>query len=226
VQQVKRHLDALTDGIELVNIYEAELTDAAMAQVIAAVNVRDHQAEQLREVSALDTDLQAASERLEVSLAGERPWRDIALLEPDLAKICEAYTVERERRLANQEHLAEQARTRVKTRAGFATLSADQAHKVLRPLALAMTSTTAEAVAPTLAALDAPFVLALQQAEETANELLDEILSEGERPLIVKVDLSLRNREIATESEVESLLGEIRKRLLEQIAAGARVRIL
>jgi hypothetical protein len=36
----------------------------------------------------------------------------------------------------------------------------------------------------------------------------------------------LRNREIATESEVESLLGEIRKRLLEQIAAGARVRIL
>jgi hypothetical protein len=226
VQQVKRHLDALTDGIELVNIYEAELTDAAMAQVIAAANVRDHQAEQLREVSALDTDLQAASERLEVSLAGERPWRDIALLEPDLAKICEAYTVERERRLANQEHLAEQARTRVKTRAGFATLSADQAHKVLRPLALAMTSTTAEAVAPTLAALDAPFVLALQQAEETANELLDEILSEGERPLIVKVDLSLRNREIATESEVESLLGEIRKRLLEQIAAGARVRIL
>jgi dihydroorotate dehydrogenase len=89
-----------------------------------------------------------------------------------------------------------------------------------------MTSTTAEAVAPTLAALDAPFVLALQQAEESANELLDEILSEGERPLIVKVDLSLRNREIATAAEVDSLLEEIRMRLLEQIAAGARVRIL
>jgi broad specificity phosphatase PhoE len=89
-----------------------------------------------------------------------------------------------------------------------------------------MTSTTAEAVAPTLTALGAPFFSALQEAEETANELLDEILSEGERPLIVKVDLSLRNREIATEAEVDSLLGEIRKRLLAQIAAGARVRIL
>jgi len=40
------------------------------------------------------------------------------------------------------------------------------------------------------------------------------------------VDLSLRNREIATAAEVDSLLEEIRMRLLEQIAAGARVRIL
>lgn len=162
VQKVKRHLDGLNDGIELVNIYEAELTDAAVAQVIAAANLRDRQAAQLREVGALDTDLQAACTRLEVSLAGERPWRDIAILEPDLAKIREAYTVERERRLARQEQLAEQARARVKTRAGFAILSADQSHKVLRPLALAMTSATAEAVAPTLAAVGAPFVTALQ----------------------------------------------------------------
>ena len=50
-----------------------------------------------------------------------------------------------------------------------------------------MTSTTAEAIAPTLAALKDPFRLALQSAEEEANETLDQILSEGARPLIVKI---------------------------------------
>jgi hypothetical protein len=226
VQQIKRHLDALSDGIELVNLFEAELTEAAVAQVTAATNVRDHQAAQLREVEALDSAGQGACQRVEAHLAAERPWRDIAALDPDLAVIRDAYTAERERRLARQEQQAEHARGRVKARDGFSTLTADQSHKVLRPIALAPTNTTAEAVAPTLAALDAPFVLALHQAEETANELLDEILSAGKRPLIVRVDLSLRNREIATVAEVNTLLEEIRKRLLEQIAAGARVRIL
>ena len=226
VQQVKRHLDALNDGIELVNLFEAELTEPAVVQVNAAANVRDHRATQLREVGALDSELEEACQRVEAHLAAERPWRDIATLDPDLAAIRDAYTAERERRLARQEQQAEQARGRVKSRDGFSTLTADQSHKVLRPMALALTDTTAEAVAPTLVALDSPFVLALHQAEETANELLDEILSAGQRPLIVKVDLSLHNREIATAAEVDTLLEEIRKRLLEQIAAGARVRIL
>ncbi len=226
VQQVKRHLDALGDGIELVNLFEAELTEQAVAQVNAAANLRDHRAAQLREVGALDSALEGASQRVEAHLAAERPWRDIATLDPDLVAIRDAYTAERERRLAWQEQQAEQARARVRAREGFATLTADQSHTVLRPIAEAVTSTSAEAVAPTLAALEGPFLLALQQAEETANEHLDEILSEGRRHLVVKVDLSLRNREVATEAEVDSLLVEIRRRLLEQIGAGARVRIL
>ena len=89
-----------------------------------------------------------------------------------------------------------------------------------------MTNTTAEAVAPPLKVLKDAFRLALQNAEEQANDTLDEILSEGEKPLIVKVDLSIRNREVTTEVEVETLIEEIRKRLLEQIKSGARVRIL
>ena len=46
------------------------------------------------------------------------------------------------------------------------------------------------------------------------------------RPLIARVDLSLRNREVATEAEVRALVEEIRERLLEQVRAGARVRLL
>jgi hypothetical protein len=96
---------------------------------------------------------------------------------------------------------------------------------VLRPLTEAVTSTTAEAVAPPLGALRDPFEAALKRAEDEANERLDGILSEGERRLIVKVDLGIRNREIGTEAEVESLVSNIRERLLEQIRAGQRVRI-
>jgi len=82
-------------------------------------------------------------------------------------------------------------------------------------------------VAPTLMALKDPFVLALRRAEDQANEILDEIRSEGEdKPLIVRVDLHLRNREVGTEPEVEALVSDIRKKLLEQVRAGVRVRLL
>ena len=137
-----------------------------------------------------------------------------------------AYVAARERLLRWQEQLVEQARGRVKARDGFGTLTADLAHRVLRPLNDAVSNTTAEAVAPTLAALKDPFEAALKRAEDEANERLDGILSEGERPLIVKVDLGLRNREVGTEAEVESLVSNIRERLLEQIRAGQRVRIV
>jgi hypothetical protein len=42
VQQVNRHLDALTDGMPTLNAYNAELTAAAIRQVRAAADVRDH----------------------------------------------------------------------------------------------------------------------------------------------------------------------------------------
>src|SRR6185295_19317434 len=118
-----------------------------------------------------------------------------------LCTVRTAYREARTRLLERQEQLVEQARGRVKAREGFSTLTADQAHRVLRPLNDAPTDTTAEAIAPPLESLKDPFLLALKRAEDEANERLDEILSEGERPLIVKVDLASRNREVATEEE-------------------------
>jgi hypothetical protein len=226
VKLVKKHLDALREGVQLLNLFEAELTSEAVEAVAEAANVRDYPAAQLRAVGALDGEREGAAQRVEAHLALERPWRDVASLEPDLTALREAYTAERRRLLEWQEQQTEQARSRIRARAGFSTLSADQSHKVLRPIAVAMTSTTAEAVAPALAALQDPFRLVLQRAEEEANETLDQILSAGEHPLIVKVDLSLRNREVTTEAEVNTLVEEIRRRLLEQVKVGARVRIV
>jgi len=136
-----------------------------------------------------------------------------------------AYTSERQRLLQRQEQDAELARGRVKLREGFSTLTGDQSHQVLRPFARAVTDTTAEAIAPPLVALKEPFSLALGRAEDQANDILDEILSAGDKPLITRLHLDLRNRELQSEADVEALLDEIRKRLLEQIRAAARVRL-
>ena len=89
-----------------------------------------------------------------------------------------------------------------------------------------MTDTSDEAVAPPLVSLRDPFVVALQRAEDEANDLLDGILSEGDQPLVTRVDLHLRNREIATPEDVQALVDEIKQRLLEQLRPNVRVRLL
>ncbi len=226
VMLVKRHLEALQDGVKLLNLFDAELTDDAVRAVRDAATVSEHHAAQLRAVAALDGEAAQAAERVEQQLGLDRPWREIGSIAADLETLRAAYAAERGRLLQWQEQLVEQTRGRVKARDGFGTLTADQAHKVLRPLTEAVTSTTAEAVAPPLNALRDPFEAALKRAEDDANERLDGILSEGERPIIVKVDLGIRNREVGTEAEVESLVNEIRERLLEQVRAGQRVRIV
>ncbi len=225
VRLVKKHLDALRDGVERINLYEAELTDGAIQAVRRAVEVRDHHLTQLFEVGAA-AEVETAAQQLQDHLEKTHPWQEIAALELDLETIRAAYVAERRRLLAWQEQLAEQARTRLKVREGFSTLSGAQSHRVLRPLSEVTTDTDEEAVAPPLVALKAVFESALARAEEEANERLDEILSEGDRPLVVKVDLKLRNRELSTEPEVEALVDEIRDRLLERIRSGARVRLL
>ncbi len=226
VQLVKRRLDALRDGIQLLNIYDAELTSEAIQAVRRAATVRDHHVAQLRSVpGGLEAESAEAVDRLDSHLGSDRPWRDVSVLDDDLQALTEAYTGERRRLLEWQEQQAEAARGRVKAREGFSTLTGDQSHSVLRPIALALTDTTAEAIAPPLVALKDPFTLALRRAEEEANERLDELLSEGDKPLIRKVDLGLRNRELKTTADIDVLIDEIRQRLVEQLGEDGNIRI-
>ncbi len=138
----------------------------------------------------------------------------------------EAYVVERQRLLTWQETLADEARARLRTRPGFSTLTAEQNHRVLRPIGQAPTNTTPEAIAPTLSALRDTFEIQLQRAEADANELLDEIRSDVETIPLRKVPLNLHNREVETEADVDALVGEIRERLMEYVKAGERVRLV
>ena len=226
VKLVKKHLDTLRDGVQLLQLYEAELTQDAIRAVAAAHRVLAYQLPQLKELGIEATNVDASATRIAAQLAAERPWRDIGALEDDLNEIRRCYLAERQRLLQWQEQQAEAARARIKARDGFSTLTGEQSHRVLRPFATATNDTTAEAISPPLVALKDPFALALRRAEDLANDLLDEILSEGEKPIIARVDLRLRNRELATEADVDALVDEIKKRLLEHVRSGGRVRIL
>jgi hypothetical protein len=226
VRLVKRHLDALRDGAQQVQVLDAELTEEAIAAVKQAHAVQSFHVVQLAEVGLISGDLAAAADRLQAQLASERPWRDLAALQGDLNALRYAFVSERGRLMEWQGVQAAQMRASVKAREGFSTLTADQSNHVLRPLALALTDTTPEAIAPPLLALKDAFLLALQRAEDQANDHLDDILSEGQKPMVTRVDLQLRNREIVTAADVEALIDELRKRLMEQIRSGARVRLL
>jgi hypothetical protein len=228
VQQVKKHLDALRDGLQLLKTYQAELTDAAIAAVRDAIQIRDHHGAQLRTVGALDATGDAALTRITAHAADARPWQGIAALAPDMDAIRRAYAEERQRRLDQQQTLIERARAQIRLRDGFATLSADKASRVLASFQRVATETDADAVAPDLAALDAPFHIALARAAEEAGTRLDELLSQGDRPVIRPFVLAegLRDRELRTEADVDAILGQLRERLITQLRDGVRVRLV
>jgi hypothetical protein len=225
LKQVKKHLTTLRDGLQALGTYESELTQENIDAVREAARIRDHHAAQLRDTGALGEPAAAALERLTAHLAVERPWRDISNLAGDLRLLRDAYASERRRLLQWQEQAAERARSIIKTQPGFSTLTADQSHRVLRPFTAAVTSTGADAIAPTLRALVDDFTAALARAQNEAQDHLDKILSEGDRPPIVPLDLNIRNRHLVTEADVEALLAEIREKLLAQVRAGTRIRL-
>jgi hypothetical protein len=225
VLQVKANLDVLRDGLQLLRIIDAELTDEMVQRVRATADTRDHQGQQLLGVAGLEPAVASAIAGLREHLTHERPWRTVADAEGLAATIRAAYTQARTNLLRRQEDLTDQARSRVKTREGFSTLTAEQAHNVLRPISEAQTDTTAEAVAPPLSSLEGPFDLRLQKAEDEAFERLDALRGQNSSTLVVWMDLGLKNREIATLEDVDRLLEELRGRLLAQLETGSRIRL-
>ncbi|MCA9678853.1 MAG: BREX system P-loop protein BrxC [Myxococcales bacterium] len=226
VLEVLRKLDALNDGLVRLSIYVAELTPAAIDAVRKADDVARYQLDQLQRLGAVGDDLAAAGARIADQLAGETPWRDVAALSADLALVLDAYREARGRLLAHQAEATEAARQRLKRRDGFATLTADQSHHVLRPISEAPVLTDDVAVSPALDQLRDAFDRALPLAEQDANDRLDAILSEKPEQAIRKVQHSLANREIADVAELDRVLADLRARIVTELAAGAKVRLV
>lgn len=224
VSAVKRNLDALRDGFEQLAVLHVELTDAALATLADAASAQAHELAQLIAIDAA-SDLDDAATTLHQRLASDRAWRDVGEVEAAAARIRQAYAARREDLLGAQEQACEAARTEVKAREGFAKLSPDQAHRVLRPIAEAAYDTTAAAVAPDLATLLHVFPRRLEDAKEEANDRLERELEKAGAPPIVKVALELRGRELATEAQLEALLREIEDTLRAKLKQGQRVRL-
>lgn len=222
---LKKSLGALSDGLEQLAILRSDLTDDAIQAVAAAAQVQEVQLVQLRQVDAL-AGLEEDAQSLAAQLAGERPWRGIGSVAPAVSRIREQY-VETRRALLNRHNKeAEAARGRIKARSGFEKLTADQAHAVLRPFALALFDTAPEAIAPTLAEMQATFPQRLVAAEEKANDQLDALLSTLNESQVVKVEAGLRGRELKSRKELERVLEELEERIGPLLDKGARIRLL
>ena len=222
---VKKHLAALSDGLEQLAILRSELTEDAIGAVANAAAVRDVQLVQLRQAEAL-AGLEQEVGKLSAQLEGERPWRGIAGVASEVTRIRERYVEVRRSLLNRQNKEAEAARGRLKARTGFEKLTADQTHGVLRPIAEALFDTTPEAVAPSLTDMQARFPQRLVAGEETANDRLDAILSSLTEGQVVKVEAGLRGREIRNRAELKRVFEELEERIGPHLDKGARIRLV
>jgi hypothetical protein len=225
VVEVKRNLDVLRDGLEQLGVCSAELTPEAIETLSKAARVRDHELSQLRameELGGLEDDAAVVTNHL----SGDRPWREASQLNPALDRIKARYVEVRRSLLNRQNAEAEAVRSRVKTRSGFAQLDADQAHRVLRPVAEVMVDTTPEAISPTLVEIRDRFASRIHHAEEQANDRLDEELSKKTDSQVVKVETHLRGREVASREQLQAVFKELEDRIGPLLDQGARVRIV
>jgi hypothetical protein len=224
VKALKANLQALTEGVTLLASTESDLTEDAVSAVRAAAAVRDAQLSQL-EADGSAGEIQTEAAQLRTQLGHLRPWRDIASVRDAQQRIVEHYQARRAQLLAKQEAAAERVRDGLKRRPGFERLSADEVHQVLRPVSAALTSTSADAVAPPLNELGLVFEERLRRAGEDASAALDELLAgKDERPM-TRIDLHLRGREVTTRAELDSLVDEVRSRIGEALDRGEKVRL-
>jgi hypothetical protein len=225
VSEVKRNLDVLRDGLEQLGVCSADLTPEAIEALVKAARARDHELSQLRAIDELG-DLEDDAALVTSQLSAERPWREASQLGPALERVKARYVEARRSLLNRQSAEAEAVRSRVKTRPGFAQLDADQAHRVLRPVAEVMVDTTPEALSPTLVELRDRFASRIHHAEEQANDRLDEELSKKTDSQVVKVEAQLRGREVASRAQLEAVFRELEDRIGPLLDQGARVRIV
>ena len=224
VVAVKKALDDLREGIQMLEGVERELTDKAVNAIAQAVNLRDHQVAQLQEIGET-AEVQPAIEALEEQLKIDRPWREIASLEPHLEAIEAHYQAIRTSLIDRQEKESEGLRQQVQQRQGFADLTTQQEDHVLRPIRDAVYKTSTDALFPSLLQLRDTAILQLNKAAETANTYLDNTLSQVADEQVIPLMLGLGGREVSTPEDVEQLVNELRQKLLEQLQDRKNIRI-
>jgi len=235
VVEVKHSLDALRDGIELLEIYRTDLTDDAIDAVNHADETHAHHVHQLEDLEATG-EVAAEAARLREHLELERPWRDIQSAGPESASpgsvgaaidnIRKHYTEVRRALITGHSQATQKVEACIKTRVGFEQLDADQSHRVLKPIAEALIDTTEDALFPALIELRDRFPARLADAEERAHDLFDAELSKETKENVVKVQANLCGREVASVAQLEALLGEIDERIRPRLELGQRVRIV
>ena len=221
---VKKNLDALRDGIQELGISLTDLTDSAVDAITKAVNIRDNQVAQLKQIERL-AEITEAIAALEQQLNSDRSWRDINSLEPHLQTIEQHYKAVRLNLIETQENQAKEIQGQIKQRQGFLKLNEKQGEYVLRSVQEATYDTTQDALYPSLLELKDSVLIKLQKAEKAANTSLDNVLSEVTEEQVVQLPLNLSGREVSTEAEIDALVNQLKERLLAQLKPNTRIRL-
>ncbi|WP_050725309.1 BREX system P-loop protein BrxC [Vulgatibacter incomptus] len=224
VREVNTRLPVLRDGMQLLGIFESDLSDAAIQSVKDAARIAGNELAQL-DALGLPSQLAEGADELRSQLASERPWREIGRLRPAVEAIRAAYRNARRDLLTIQDERAAEIRGRLEARVGFERLDDDQRYQVLRKIPLALFDTTVEAVAPSLLDLRDLLPGKLHRGEEDANDALDAALAAIEEMEICKVRVELRGRELAGRGDLSKLLAEIEDVIGPKLDQGQRVRI-
>ncbi|MEN8443949.1 MAG: BREX system P-loop protein BrxC, partial [Cyanobacteria bacterium J06555_13] len=224
--EVRRCLDELGDGIEDLGILLTDLNDDAVASVARAVDLQTNQIAQMRQIGRLGT-AEAAVEAIKAQLSIERPWRDIASLEPQLKTVEEQYQAVRLDLIQQQEQQFELLRGQLQQRQGYYNLAEAQEEKVLRPLRDAVSNTTKEALYPTLIELKDPAHARLYEAAEKADRYLDDALAEetGVQVIECNVTALLSKKEISSVAELDALIAQMREGVVNKLEEGSDIRI-
>jgi hypothetical protein len=230
LKALKRHLDALRDGLFELRKLETDLGEQAVTRLVEAADFRTIRLPQLEaelaagriDAAALTAPLQALSETLQ----HPQPWTCAAGLSEHVAALKAAYVARRSAILAQHQARIEDALARLKLRDGFDTLSQDQQYQVLEHVRTgAAFDTTVEAPVPSLGDLQERSASRVNGAFDKALLQLDELReSHGEKPTI-GVALAISGREIGTEAELERFLDEVRQQLAKELRAGHRIRL-
>jgi hypothetical protein len=193
VSALKLSLDALRDGLDALGALSGALTETALTQVREA---REVCAGPLAQLVAVDgaQGLADSAEALARQLALATPWVGIADLQPVVAQVRSKYRAARAELLGQLVARVEHARETVQARDGFAELSADERHAVMRPFQTVVPDTRAEDLTPTLEDLRDRFPERLRRATVEANQLLDATLAEKHKVPVRVVKLSRRGR--------------------------------
>ena len=225
LQAAARHLDALADGLALLDTLELELT----ADSLRALREMDHAlhdlAAQLEEHGGLDAELSARAGRLREHLSRERPWKAATDRLADVTAIGEAYRQRRRGLLTDQGAAAEDARARIKGHPDFDELTGEQRNHVLWPITEVLRAWDPDGVAPALSAIAAEFQVRLASAFDEALSRLEAFLEERNRVPIKVVALGVAHRLVKSEAELEALLEDVRAKVGPHLATGMHVRI-
>ncbi len=224
VKAVKRELPVLQEGTQLLQRLTTDLTDEGIYALRQVAETRDVHLKQLvAEGSA--SSVVDQGKQLEAQLDLRRPWVEVASVIPAVEAIRTLYQTRRQQLLGQQEQQAEAVRGRLRLRPGVERLTHEELHQVFKPIAMALSGSGADAVAPPLLDLRDGFIARLQQATTEAESLLDDLISSKDNKPFVRVDLNLRGREIANSDDLKRVVKELEERVTEQLELGHKVRL-